>query len=382
MKFGATEGDSFYFMVAGATTNDFGDIVLRVNQHAIGNSTNTPPANDILAQAETIEGSEVSLITSNAGATLEPGEPLAIGKTLWWRWRSPDNGRVLITTEGSDFDTILSVFADSDLVSQLTLLRRNDDVIGLTSDIRINCTSNTVYLISVGGSYGDEGRVKLSLKFTPGVEVPPANDNFENRTKVTGDFLFLRARNTFATIEPGEPQLNFPSINKSIWWEWTAPKSGWVTITSRFISKNVPPVFIDIPIGVFKGTNVDALEVFAPGNYVRTYSDQKSAAHFFATAGEKYQILSSALGIVSDDEQLIINQLTPAFDLLLENTAVGPDEFSFDVNADTEKLYIETSTNLVDWSAIGVYDLTNSTNRISIPRRTNAAEFFRAYSVQ
>jgi hypothetical protein len=382
VKFGATEGNSFYFMVAGATTNDFGDIVLRVNQHAIGNSTNTPPANDIFAQAETIEGSEVSLVTSNGGATLEPGEPLTIGKTLWWKWRSPDNGRVLITTEGSDFDTILSVFADSDLVSQLNLLRRNDDVVGLTSDITINCTSNTVYLISVGGNYGDEGRVKLSLKFTPGVEVSPANDNFENRTKVTGDLLFLRARNTFATVEPGEPELNTSSINKSIWWEWTAPKSGWVTITSRFISKNVPPVFIDIPIGVFKGTNVDALEVIAPGKYVRAYSDQKSTAQFFATAGEKYQILSSALGLVSDDEQLIINQLTPTSDLLLEHTAVGPDEFSFEVSAGIEKLYIESSTNLVDWSSIGVYDLTNSANHISIPRRTNAAEFFRAYSAQ
>jgi hypothetical protein len=127
---------------------------------------------------------------------------------------------------------------------------------------------------------------------------------------------------------------------------------------------------------------VDALEVIAPGKYVRAYSDQKSTAQFFATAGEKYQILSSALGLVSDDEQLIINQLTPTFDLLLEHTAVGPDEFSFEVSAGIEKLYIESSTNLVDWSSIGVYDLSNSANHISIPRRTNAAEFFRAYSAQ
>jgi hypothetical protein len=385
VKFDAAEGDSFYFMVAGATTNDYGDIMLRVNEREIGNSTNKPPANDIFAQAELIEGSEVSLATSNAGATLEPGEPLAIGKTLWWKWRSPENGRVLITTEGSDFDTYLSVFADSDLVSELTPILRNDDAIGITSDITINCTSNTVYLISVGGYYDDEGRIKLSLKFTPGIEVPPANDNFEDRTKVTGDFLFLRARNTFATVEPGEPELNPSSINQSIWWEWTAPKNGWVTITSRFIGRSPTPPFspfIDIPVGIFRGTNVDALELVARGMYVRNYSDQKSTAQFFATAGEKYQILSSAFGLVSDREQLIINQLTPASGLLLENPAVGPDEFSFDANRDIDKLYIESSTNLVDWRSIGVYDLTNSANHISIPRRTNAAEFFRAYSVQ
>jgi hypothetical protein len=124
------------------------------------------------------------------------------------------------------------------------------------------------------------------------------------------------------------------------------------------------------------------LELVARGMYVRTYSDQKSAAHFNAVAGEKYQILSSALGLVSDQEQLIINQLTPASDLLLENIAVSPDEFSFDVNADIQNVSIESSTNLVDWISIGVYDLTNSANRISIPRQTNAAEFFRAYSVQ
>ncbi len=52
--------------------------------------------------------------TSNRLATIEAGEPLHDGlkggKSIWFTWRPTFTGTVSLTTQGSDFDTLLSIY--------------------------------------------------------------------------------------------------------------------------------------------------------------------------------------------------------------------------------------------------------------------------------
>ena len=58
------------------------------------------------------------------------------------------------------------------------------------------------------------------------------NDYFTNRTVLTGTSLTVQGNNTFATTEPGEPNiLGHPPFN-SLWWSWTAPSNGTLSLNT------------------------------------------------------------------------------------------------------------------------------------------------------
>src|SRR5258707_8112828 len=60
----------------------------------------------------------------------------------------------------------------------------------------------------------------------------PANDNFAARTALTGTNTAAIGKNVFATKEPGEPNHAGGQGGKSLWWSWTAPALGTVTINT------------------------------------------------------------------------------------------------------------------------------------------------------
>jgi hypothetical protein len=86
----------------------------------------TPPANDNFANAQTISGCSGSVSGSSFGATSEAGEPshdptdtssLSPTHTVWYQWQAPSSGGTTITTNGSDFDTILAVYTGSTVLA-------------------------------------------------------------------------------------------------------------------------------------------------------------------------------------------------------------------------------------------------------------------------
>ncbi len=77
-----------------------------------------PPANDNRENASLAVGHIWTRSGSSLGATSEPGEPnvgFGADHSVWWRWTAPASGAVRIDTVGSDFDTILTVFAEDPL---------------------------------------------------------------------------------------------------------------------------------------------------------------------------------------------------------------------------------------------------------------------------
>ncbi len=67
------------------------------------------------------------------------------------------------------------------------------------------------------------------------VRVPPGNDNFAQRIVFTGTNVTLTGDNSGATTEPGE-YLPAGASGRTIWWSWTAPTNGNVTITAPAFS--------------------------------------------------------------------------------------------------------------------------------------------------
>src|SRR5213075_388413 len=81
---------------------------------------------------------------------------------------------------------------------------------------------STYYFSFFSSTYGG---VTFSLSMRAGL--PPANDDFANRTFLSGtDFVFPVDVHD-ATVEPGEP--GYPDGYypvRTVWFEWTAPASG------------------------------------------------------------------------------------------------------------------------------------------------------------
>ena len=100
---------------------------------------------------------------------------------------------------------------------------------------------------------------------------PPANDDFVDRFTVTG--VTASGDNVGATLEPGEPNL---SLERSVWWEWTAAIDGLVDI-------DIDTEFDAITVA-YAGNTLPSLEQLA----VDYAYDHRLT--FAIRAGETYQI--------------------------------------------------------------------------------------------
>ena len=247
------------------------------------------PDNDNFATRTVIAGANVITTGNNVDATVEPGEPdpsFESAKSVWWTWTAPADGGLTLTTSGSSFNTLLALYTGN-VLSNLTLVAFNDeDPLGTTNVSRItaNVVGGTAYQIAVDGSLSATGNIALQLELGPTVP-PPANDNFANRITISGTHLNnVTAYNTGATREPNEPFHADALGGKSVWWSWTAPANGGVTLTT---SGSV----IDTVVGVYTGNSLANL-VFVAGNDEDPLSSSglESRVTFNATSGTTYQI--------------------------------------------------------------------------------------------
>jgi hypothetical protein len=106
---------------------------------------------------------------STVGSTKEEGEPLHCdeigGASQWFSYQAPASGPLTITTDGSDFDTVLAVYVGpgSDLVSlESVACDNNSGADGKTSLVRFPATAGTTYFVAVDGVNGATGQVRLN----------------------------------------------------------------------------------------------------------------------------------------------------------------------------------------------------------------------------
>jgi len=117
-----------------------------------------------------------------------------------------------------------------------------------------------------------------------GAATPPANDDFANRTAlVSSGSISIADRNASATTQALEPTIAGDVVSRSVWYSWTAPFTGPVTVSTAGSS-------FDTLLGVFTGTALGALTSIAEnddsGNGAFT-----SVVNFNAISGIPYVIL-------------------------------------------------------------------------------------------
>jgi hypothetical protein len=111
----------------------------------------------------------------------------------------------------------------------------------------------------------------------------PANDGFAAAVNIvlSGTSATLSGYNTNATKEAGEPNHAGNGGGRSVWWKWTAPGPGSVTLSTQ------GSVF-DTTLGVYTGTAVSALTLVGSSDDVQAGVVQYSLVSFTAAGGTTY----------------------------------------------------------------------------------------------
>src|SRR6266567_3334494 len=109
----------------------------------------------------------------------------------------------------------------------------------------------------------------------------PVNDNFANALPLTGAVVTTTGSNVGATRESGEPNIGSNIGGASVWWAWTAPGNGAVTIDTSGSSFNTM-------LGVYTGSSVNALTLVASNDDYST--NLWSRVSFVAVGGTVYRI--------------------------------------------------------------------------------------------
>ena len=132
-------------------------------------------------------------------------------------------------------------------------------------------------LTSTGAQVTDSRNGIVKPRLNLGQSVRPVNDLFANRSSLGGSSGSSAGTNVNATSEPGEPNHAGSVGGASIWWKWTAPAAGQVSLDtggSGFISL----------LAVYTGTAVSSLTPVAAS------TNGNGGIYFQAQAGTEYEI--------------------------------------------------------------------------------------------
>lgn len=260
----------------------------RVNLAKALTTTSSTPRNNNFANRLNIACPSAQVTGSSTDATKESGEPNhagnAGGRSVWWSWTAPATQSVMITTAGSDFNTLLGVYTGA-AAGSLTPVASNDDENAAggirTSRLIFEASAGTTYHIAVDGRYADSGQIALKIVAYQLV-FPPPNDDFADSIMLDHFPAKTSGSNAGATKEPGEPKHGHESGGKSVWWSWLAPATGRVVVTAERSS-------FYAMLGVYTGTAVDGLTpVRNDGpDYYHSFVATAGTTYHFAVDGEE-----------------------------------------------------------------------------------------------
>jgi subtilisin family serine protease len=186
-----------------------------------------PVPNDNQAAATVLSGWGGRIAQTTWTATKEPGEPdhgaNPGGASVWYRWTPSQTATATFTTDGSDFDTLLSVYRANG--SALTLLSEDDNTgPANTSAVTVPVTAGDAILIAVdgarpiGATFAATGHAKLAWNLS--------NDALAQAQSLPalapGTTLNVSGANVGATHQAGEPHhCDDLFATASVWYSYT-----------------------------------------------------------------------------------------------------------------------------------------------------------------
>ncbi len=280
------------------------------------------PSNDNFANREVVSGGlPLQASGTNVGATSEPGEPepdvpAFAGHSIWFSWEATSTEFITIGTCGSAINTVLGVYTGS-AVSALTPVSSNRYSFGPNcpfsgSEVTFKAIDGTSYDLAVDGNAfrgtGDptpvtEGSIELEIS----AQSPPANDDFEDALTLAGTSTSAEAENWAATKQTGEPNHRADPGGASVWFKWTAPRTGGV-----FLQACAGPQ--ETLVAAYTGSSVDSLTPVTP-----IESSSACDLTFGAVAGTTYEIaidgkFSQSTGMASMGEEQLSLAMVPGND--------------------------------------------------------------------
>lgn len=293
-----SDSGSYYVVVSAVDNGSTTSRVATVTVDPVG----LRPVNDNFDDADSISGTSGRVSSGNSLASGETGEPNHAGastplQSLWYRWEAQEDMNLVVNTYGSSFDTTLAAYTGSS-VDSLTLIEANDDSGGLQSEVSITALSGQVYYIAVDG-YSDANGT-ISLNWSEEIERSPGpNDAFEDALLITGSSYFNNQfHNNSATGQSGEPEhAGVASPLQSLWWSWTAPSAGQVTISTDGSN-------FDTALAAYYGTSPGSLNTVASNDDTNGLT---SSVTFTTVAGREYKIAVDSYGTESGNVEISMN---------------------------------------------------------------------------
>lgn len=321
--------------------------------------TTVPPGNDNFANAWPITLPFYETNATNLGATREAGEPdngapVPDGSggtfdpggegraSVWWKVTVPGDGTLTLTALSTNMTPMMAAYQGTSL-SHLTPVANSTVVYGpggysgynyVASRFRFNVISNTTYFIAVDGFSQSSGNFDFQSQFYPA----PTNEYFAARTILPPDFTSVYGYNAGARLEAHEPAHSGPGAANSVWWTWTAPRTGPVALTTGGSGFNtILDVYTNSSLtilGLVAGNDDEYVFYAYPDTGTGPASDPISRVTFNAVAGTTYQIcVSGANGDAGiSTESIVLNNVTVALDSFETNVFAlmpdGSEEFS------------------------------------------------------
>lgn len=153
-------------------------------------STVPPPANDDIDAATSVTAVPFSDAIDAGTATTAADDPSSTcggqGPSVWYDFTPAQAGRYQVSTEGSGYDTLLTVYTGSR--SALGEVACNDNYMPIGSyqaRLRFDVSAGMTYHIAVtwgGGLYPPAGTLQFGVTQAP---PPPQNDDFDSATAMT-----------------------------------------------------------------------------------------------------------------------------------------------------------------------------------------------------
>lgn len=222
-----------------------------------------------------------------------------------------DNGNVVATSLQKPYDILINGLA----IGQHSLLARATDV-------------------ARGETYSQAVQIRIDA----------ANDAFADRIPLSGFFARTTASNVTATKEPGEPLPAFFPVDKSLWWSWTAPIDGLVTISTECSFGHV--------LAIYTGEGLSDLRFVARAESPFSgFSAGSAQVSIPAKRGAQYQIQVIGSFRNSGDIRLTLSQAPPKVNLAIY--AEGPRVRIVAEGAVEESLlHYEASEDLRSWKTV------------------------------
>jgi subtilisin family serine protease len=186
-------GQQYYFAVDGYSSSVGAAIIEHYFEAAA-----QKPANDDFADKQLYDTSQGSLAGTNIGGSRENDEPVHFGEnepqsTSWWSFVAPSNSIASISTIGSSFDTVVSVYKGESL-DQLVPVGWSDNGLGsLQSYIEFEVEKGGDYSFAVGGKDSQEGQIAVSVNFDAILTLNEA-------TEASSDTQFSNSSNAWRAV--------------------------------------------------------------------------------------------------------------------------------------------------------------------------------------